>query len=248
MIYMHKLLPLLVSPLGLIFFLFFLSIFIRSKILIVSAFFVLLICSFPLTAHLIWKSLESSYPYENIQNVERRDAVVVLSGILQFHEAEEGIVFEWGEAADRFFEGVELVKLGKAEKLIFTRGLMPWNDGPSEGELLKVKALKMGLEDHQVLLTGNAANTSDEAKQVKKILVDFGFKNIILVTSSFHMPRAKSIFDHEGIDSRAFAVDYRSDGIEWLDFIPSAKGFFDTSFGIREYMGRLYYFMILEKS
>ena len=246
MIYLHKILPLIASPLGVVIFLLILYFFIRSRIAIVLAFLVLLICSFPLTAHLIWKSLESAHPYEDIQDVEHQDAVVVLSGMLQFHDSEEGIVSEWGEAADRFFAGVELVKLEKAEKLIFTRGQMPWSDGPSEGELLKVKALKMGLEDHQILLTETAANTSDEARNVKKLLSEYGFNKIILVTSSFHMPRAKHIFEHEGIDSRAFAVDYRSGGIEWLDFIPSAKGFFDTSSGIREYIGRLYYFMRLE--
>lgn len=243
MIYLHKLLPLMISPLGLIIFLLFISMFIRSKFLIVSSFFVLLISSFPITSHLIWKSLESSYPYENIDNIESQDAVVVLSGMLQFHDTGEGVLSEWSEAADRFFAGIEIVKLGKADKLIFTRGQMPWSDSPTEGELLKQKALKMGLVDDQILLTETAANTSDEARNVKKLLDENGLKNIILVTSSFHMPRAKIIFDHEGIDSRAFAVDYRTDEINWLDFIPSAEGFYDTSSGIREYMGRFYYFI-----
>lgn len=241
MIYLHKLFPLMISPLGVVSFLICLSIIIRSKILIMTSLFVLLICSLPITAHHIWKSLESTYPYENMNNVGRRDAVVVLSGILQLHNYQEGNLVEWGEAVDRFFAGVELVKLGKANKLIFTKGQMPWNESSSEGEILKQKAIKMGLDNSHVLLTGAAANTSEEAKQVKKLLSDYGLKSIILVTSSFHMPRAKIIFDREGIDSLAYAVDYRTREMNWLDFVPSAEGFFITSSGIREFIGRFYY-------
>ena len=68
-------------------------------------------------------------------------------------------------------------------------------------------------------------------------------KRIVLITSSFHMPRAKLLFDKQGIDSVPFATDFKATGkiISWLSFLPSANGFSRTSDGIREYIGRLYY-------
>jgi len=69
------------------------------------------------------------------------------------------------------------------------------------------------------------------------------FNSAILVTSSFHMPRAKKIFDKAGVVTEAHATDHKVTGsiLSWLHFIPSAAGLQQTSSGIREYIGRLYY-------
>ena len=45
--------------------------------------------------------------------------------------------YEWGEASDRFFEGIELAKKFPNLPIIFTSGLLPWsNIALSEGEFL----------------------------------------------------------------------------------------------------------------
>ena len=105
--------------------------------------------------------------------------MVVLSGMLGMFETEYGHVAEWGGAADRFFAGIDLIQAGKADKLIFTRGQMPWSDGPPEGEVLRLKALNMGVPEANILLTGKAANTADEAIQVKTLLQQEGLNHII---------------------------------------------------------------------
>ena len=68
-------------------------------------------------------------------------------------------------------------------------------------------------------------------------------ERVLLVTSSFHMPRAKFLFDNQKIDSVPFAVDFRATGkkLTWLSFLPNAVDFGNTSSGIREYIGRFYY-------
>ena len=170
--------------------------------------------------------------------------MVVLSGMLGMFETEHGYVAEWGGATDRFFAGIDLIKAGKAEKLIFTRGQMPWSDSPPEGEVLRLKALKMGIPEANILLTGKAANTADEAIQVKKLLQQEGLNHIILVTSSFHMPRSKLLFDNAGINNVAYSTDFQANGsMSWLDMIPSAQAFSATSSGLREYIGRMYYWL-----
>ena len=170
--------------------------------------------------------------------------MVVLSGMLDTFETAHGHVVEWGDATDRLFAGIDLIKAGKADKLIFTRGQMPWSDSPPEGEVLRLKALGMGIPEANILLTGKAANTADEAIQVKKLLQQEGLKHIILVTSSFHMPRSKRLFDHAGINNVAYPTDFQANTTtSWLDMIPSAKAFKETSSGLREYIGRMYYWL-----
>ena len=189
-------------------------------------------------------NLESEYPYQPMSAVPKADAVLVLSGMLGGFKSEYGYVTEWGDP-DRFFVGVQLVQSGKADRLIFTRGQMPWSDSPPEGELLKQKAIEMGSASDQILLTSLVSNTSEESFAVKTVMEQNGLNKIILVTSGFHLPRAKLLFDEVGIKTYPYPTDFKAanTGLNWLDFVPSADAFSNTSNGIREYIGRLYYWL-----
>ena len=244
MIYLHKLLPLIVSPLGLLISLMLLALLLRRQWPVYWALLILLVCSFPLTARSIWVGLESEYQYQPPNTLPKADAVLVLSGMLEGFETEYGYVTEWGDP-DRFFVGVQLVKLGKADRLIFTRGQMPWSESPPEGEMLKQKALEMDVSPDQILLTSIVSNTAEESLAVKELMAEYGLTKIILVTSSFHLPRAKLLFDKAGVDTYPYPTDFKaaSRDVTWLHFIPSADAFRNTSNGIREYIGRFYYWL-----
>jgi uncharacterized SAM-binding protein YcdF (DUF218 family) len=64
-----------------------------------------------------------------------------------------------------------------------------------------------------------------------------------LVTSAFHMPRAKKVFEAANIKVIPFAVDFKTQikKITIIDFIPSANSLKNTSHFFREMIGRLYY-------
>jgi len=244
MIYLHKLLPLIVSPLGLLISLMLLALLLRRQWPMYWALLILLVCSFPLTARSIWVGLESEYQYQPPTTLPKADAVLVLSGMLGGFETQDGYVTEWGDP-DRFFVGLQLVKLGKADRLIFTRGQMPWSNSPPEGEILEQKALEMGISSDRILLTSIVSNTAEESLAVKDLMAEYGLTKIILVTSSFHLPRAKLLFDKAGVDTYPYPTDFKaaSRDVTWLHFIPSADAFRDTSNGIREYIGRFYYWL-----
>ena len=244
MIYFHKILPLIVSPLILIIFILLLSILLRKSKLIFLGIFLICLCSLKITSHLIWVSLERSNPPKQLKEIENYDAVVVLSGMLTTN-AIHGVNFvEWGDP-DRFFAGLRILKSNKAEKIIFTRGLLPWSNSPPEGEILKRKAIELGIPENKIILTKVAANTSEEAEAVKELLTVNNINKVIIVTSSFHIPRTEFIFLKQGISADSFPVDFKSLGYEinWTFFFPSAHGFYETSKGIREYIGRLYYYL-----
>ena len=242
MIYLHKLLPLIVSPLGLVIFLVIVGICLRRWWIVTLSCFVLILLSLPITAQLIWQNLEKQHPPKALNELGSFDAVVVLSGMLSPFEQSGTLHVEWGDP-DRFFAGIDVLKSGKAPTLIFTRGKMPWSTLPAEGELLKAKAVELGINESQILLSDSVANTAEEAEAVAQLIAANGIKRIVLITSSFHMPRAKRLFDNQGIDSVPFATDFKATGqtLSWLSFLPSSSGFSGTSEGIREYIGRLYY-------
>ena len=246
MLFLHKLLPLIVSPLGLVVFFLLISILVRRRGPAVVGLLVLLVSALPLTADRLWEALEADYPYRPIESVENANAVVVLSGLLGGIETDEGVVTQWGDA-DRFMAGVDLVKAGKAPLIIFTRGQWPWLNLPPEGEVLAKRALMMGVSSSQILLTGVVTNTADEADEVRSLMDLAGLETVILVTSSFHMPRAKMLFDRAGVASVPYPTDFKSSGgrSDWMSYIPSADGLNDTSKAVREMIGRLYYRVLL---
>ena len=242
MIYLHKLLPLIVSPLGLVVLCIIMGIAFRRWIMIVVSCFLLLGSALPLTSKLIWHGLEQQHPPKLLDRLGSYDAVVVLSGMLSGFEYKGIFRSEWSDP-DRFFAGIEVLKSGKAPILIFTKGLLPWANVPAEGELLRIKAIEMGVDETQIILSDTVSNTAEEAVAIKELMEEKGINKILLITSSFHMPRAKLLFDRQGINAETFPVDFKVTGRElnWLSFLPSADGLALTSNGVREYIGLLYY-------
>ena len=89
---LHKLLPLVVSPLGLVVLLVSLSVILRRRGPALIGLIMLLVCALPMTADQLWAALEADYPYRSIESTENADAVVVLSGMLEWLETEGSVV------------------------------------------------------------------------------------------------------------------------------------------------------------
>ena len=242
MIYIHKILPLLASPLFLIMILVLWGSLFRSKRAGLAAISILFVCSLPLFSNKLKFYLEGSYSLVATDSINNADAIVVLSGMVRTIKGANGLVYEWTEASDRIFAGIDLIQESKAPILILTGGKLPWSIGKPEGEYLRDIAVKLGVPSDIIFLTENVQNTDQEAKAVAKLLNKEAPK-IILVTSAFHMPRAQKVFEAAGNKVSPFPVDFLSeaDSTKIMDFIPDAVAFRDTSFFVREIIGRLYY-------
>ena len=69
-------------------------------------------------------------------------------------------------------------------------------------------------------------------------------KRIILVTSAYHMYRAKRLFEKQGFIVIPYKVDYKisnNKDVTIMDFLPSANNIVLTETGIREIIARLFY-------
>ena len=242
MIYLHKILPLIVSPMFLVVVLITWGMVFRSRISSMLAVSILILCSIPIFSNKLITYLENEYILSDASSAKTADAIVVLSGMVRTINSKNGLSYEWGEAADRIFAGIELIKKNKAPIMILTGGKLPWSVGKPEGEYLRDVAIKYGVPNKNILLTENVENTDQEAKAVGKLLNKTSPK-IILVTSAFHMPRAQKVFEAAGIKIEPFAVDFLSGAGKntIMNFIPSAGALNQTSFFIREHIGRLYY-------
>lgn len=241
MIHINKILPIIVSPLGLVIILLFFGVFRKRMLSSMIALILLIILSLPIVSRHLIKFLEQGYTLISPNNVDTADTVIVLSGMIRTIKQNNEIYYEFSDAVDRVFAGIELLKLNKAQKIILTRGKLPWSLGMPEGEFLAQFVKSQGINKNQVILTEVVQNTNDEAIAVSKILP----KNskIILVTSAFHMPRAKTVFENQNLKVIPYAVDFRlgEKKMDVLDFLPQANAFKDSSFYFREIIGRAYY-------
>ena len=242
MIYLHKILPLIVSPLFLIIFLITLGMIFKSKKITLFGIIILIFCSLPIISSKLINYLEKDYILQDALTIDNADAIVVLSGILKTIKVNDKLKYEFDDGVDRILSGIDLFKNNKASLLILTKGRLPWSLGIPEGEYLKEFAVKFGVPKESILLTDNVQNTDQEAKSVKKLLNSNDAK-VILITSAFHMPRAKKVFEASNIKVIPFAVDFINSHqkLTFMNFIPSADALNDTSLFVREMTGRLYY-------
>jgi len=110
MIYLHRILPLLVSPLFAVFFLLLVGIILRSIKTSLVGLILLFVCSLPILSGRLIAYLEKDYQLERASNFHTAGAIVVLSGMVGNIQAKNGLGYEWSEASDRMFAEIDLFK------------------------------------------------------------------------------------------------------------------------------------------
>ena len=100
------------------------------------------------------------------------------------------------------------------------------------------------MPSEKIFVTKDVENTADEAVAVKELISPS--KSIILITSAYHMYRAKRLFEKQGFEVIPYKVDYKAAGnskITLMGYLPSAWNIELTETGIREIIGRLFYWV-----
>jgi uncharacterized SAM-binding protein YcdF (DUF218 family) len=154
------------------------------------------------------------------------DAVVVLGGGMSpSHNEPAGIHFMGG--ADRLFTGLMLAKKGKGKQLVVGGGSFKTTTGiKSEAGAVKVWVEEWQLSPVPVQSLGHCLDTHDEAVKVSALAVKHGWKKVALVTSAYHMTRARAVFETSGTSVVAVPCNYlskalRGHSVNWVE-VPNA--------------------------
>ena len=205
----------------------------------------LYILSTPIFSNMFFKIVEGDQSRKSFESLEKADAVVVLSGMLSIYEMDGEEYVKWSDP-NRFFAGIALMKAGKAINLIFTGAKLPWAKASrTEGAVLTDYSVEYGIPYDHIFVSSLVENTADEAVAVKKMALG---NKVILITSAFHMPRAQMLFEKEGLEVVPYPVDFNlltADSLTVMDYLPNAGSLAKTELGLRELMGRLYYWLKL---
>ena len=253
MLYLAKILPVFVLPVGFAIILLIASIVFRKRTPTVVALVLLWFSSTPLVGDAVMRVAEGWQVRRPVADAPAADAVVVLSGMLSGAPG-KAAVDEWTDGVDRFEAGVELVKAGKAPVLIFTGGWLPWRpNARPEGEVLRERAAALGVPRDRILVTAIVRNTAEEASAVAQLLRGQGQapgpRSIVLVTSAYHMRRSRLLFTRAGLSVTPFPVDFQASAspLSFIGLLPQAESIRNTELAVRELYGYLYYTLIKTK-
>jgi uncharacterized SAM-binding protein YcdF (DUF218 family) len=95
-----------------------------------------------------------------------------------------------------------------------------------------------------IVVTDRVTNTAEEAAAVAALLAPRGARSVLLVTSAFHVPRARALFERAGLVVHPFPVDFQVGvGRRWsvTDALPAARALWLSEQSLREMLGRVAY-------
>lgn len=267
-LFLSKLLPLLIYPLGLACVLMLLALGLLWRFprwaAIAIAVALLEVCFFSsgLVSSALVGSLEakavalqeatSGLPYGSLPGA---DAIVILGGATKSAEPPRPWV-DLAEEGDRVLYGAKLYGDGKAPKVIMSGGRIDWvgQGGAPESADMATIAQAMGVPTRDILQDPTSLNTRQNAENVAKILRQYNLKKVLLVTSAMHMPRSYAIFKRLGMDAIAAPTDFWVTEADWagrtktkaaiiLNLLPDAESLRGSTRAIKEYIGLMVYWL-----
>lgn len=215
----------------------------RKKLLTVSLILLLIFSN-------NWLSSIVQYPLHAppmpMQGDERYDLGIVLGGMTSYDRVnKEG---HFNMSSDRFIQVALLYKKGHIKKILASGGQngMFLEDNFREADFIAENLIDLGIPPSDIIIENKSRNTIENAAYSKQLIDQHGGlkTKAVLITSAFHIPRAKETFEQAGISVRPYPCAF--------SILPSATKFGPTSllpssgtldgWGsiMREALGRIY--------
>jgi uncharacterized SAM-binding protein YcdF (DUF218 family) len=192
-------------------------------------------------ARLVLTPLEGTYRQPRLEELRRGEItrVVVLTGGGFATQSELGSSALPHASTFRFLAGLELCQhLGPNCELIFSGSAGSTSVNLKTAETMQELALLLAPQQN-VASEAASNNTAEHPQHVQPLV---GSAPFALVTSAYHMPRAMSVFQREGLNAVPFPVDYYSHpGFDWTDLVPSPQNWSAINLAMHEYVGTLAY-------
>ncbi len=172
---------------------------------------------------------------------------IVLGGITSYDRTTKEGYFNI--SSDRFIQTALLHKKGNIKKILVSGGQngVIKEDDFSEAAFIKNKLIDLGIPAADILIEELSRNTIENAQFCKQILKENKLESetIVLITSAFHMQRARYVFEQQGFRIRPYpcalsilpgATTFKAHYI-----IPSTKAMDWWQTFLKELAGRAYF-------
>lgn len=256
-VYLSKLLPLFVYPVGLVSLIIVLVLIIeqRSRFprwLLITGVVILWLAgnrwvSLGLARSLEWRDLPPESP-------PTAEVIVLLGGGTEPGDAPRPMA-EINSAGDRVLYAAKLYQAGAAPVILASGGNVGFasESTSTPAEDMTELLVLLGVPESAIKVQPDSQNTYEDALFSAEILAESGVDEVILVTSALHMPRSKALFENQGITVIPAPVDFTVTEQNWssafdprvgefvISLMPNASALNLTTNVLKEYLGMLVY-------
>ena len=201
-----------------------------------------IIISTPLIPTLVIHSLERRYVPVDVATLPNKNApyhIIILGGGHGFDDRLPANSLLSKRALGRLNEGIRLHRQLPNSKLVLSG--FSASGRTTQAEMLQQTAFLLGIDPPRTILQEEPSNTYEEAHVYAST---YGQSHpVIIVTSAFHMPRARKVFRSAGVDATASPANYRLKGswrYRWLG-LPALSNVENMGIGISEYAALAWY-------
>ena len=250
-IYLSKILPLMVLPIGIVLELLLIALFLlwrrrrsAAVFFIVTAMAVLWISSMPVVGNAVLGKLEQRYPAVPLVEIPESECLILLGGALEPVRPPR-VDVNLVDSVDRISKAASLYRAGKAKKVLVSGGNQPWAPNmKSEAAATRTLLVEWGVVTDDIMVEEESRNTRENALNSVILMRESGCKKPLLVTSAAHMPRAVASFARVGVEVFPVSVDVRAvknARLSVIDFVPDIGSLAMTTNAMREWVGKKIY-------
>ncbi len=174
------------------------------------------------------------------------ELAIVLGGYSELSALGNQELHHLSGSGNRFHQALQLFERGVFKSWLLSGGSgRLLSNEKKEAPLVRELLLQLGVEPSNIIVEEKSRNTHENALFSKRIVQDqFPDAQVLLITSAWHMPRAKACFEKEGIDVVPFCTDYKSKKVVFRPeklLLPDAGALKDWELLIKEWVGYLVY-------
>ncbi len=204
-----------------------------------------LICA-PIVGHLAIRTLEWRYPVDaRPPERDEFDAIVVLSGGLEVHDAQGRYIEVSPDTMYRCSRGALLYRQMEGDcPLVLCGGKVEVErPGPMLADAMREFMLTAGVDPEDLIVENESTTTYENALYACRLLQGREITRIALVTDALHMTRSVACFEAQGVAVVAVPCQYRASRMQWSvgAFLPSADAADCVDAAFHEWLGLLWY-------
>jgi uncharacterized SAM-binding protein YcdF (DUF218 family) len=210
----------------------------------VLAFLILALSAWTSLGAMMLTPLEERFPRPPLP--QKVDGIIVLGGGFEggINLVRGG--YELSGSGDRMVETAILARRFPLAKVVVSGGNGSlFLDGEGDADTAPRLLVPLGVSADRLVLEDKSRNTYENAVFSRKLVEPKPGETWLLVTSAFHMPRSKALFDKAGFPTVPWPVDYHTSGEEGVGLFRdnAADSVQNTTIAVREWIGLFAYWL-----
>jgi uncharacterized SAM-binding protein YcdF (DUF218 family) len=146
----------------------------------------------------------------------------------------------------RCLQAVEMYQESGPCPIYVTGGKVNADDiGPTLASLMRDYLIEQGIAAEDIVVEEASRNTYENAQFSSKLLHAAGIKEIALVTTASHLPRAVRCFEATGLQVTPAGCEYQAANFNWalVTFLPNPDGAAGVHRAFHEWIGIALYWV-----